>query len=512
MTLTADRGLNGLVGDRDRRSRTLGPRYSWASMQPFEPRPTAANRLAADPNRRTWDRLALRYVLWALLADVAVATTVATTTLTTMLGVEQDTIAAGVLTGLGFALTTALMRGYDVRSLGGGFGEFQSVVRGGLLLAAALMAVAYTTQIAVPRRLVLGAVPVTIVLACLARYAQRRVLHHRRRRGAAMMRTIVVGDPRQAARVVAEFTTAPYHGYEIVGTCVPEVDGDASALGEVPVLGAVGDVPQVVSDYAIDVVIVAGAVLSGEGLRRLSWALGRVGAELMVAPDLVEVHGPRLSLRPTSSLSLLAVEVEVPRRRLLAKAVLDRALGTVLAVLALPVIGVLALAVRFTSPGPAFYRQTRVGVNGTPFTLLKLRSMYVDADERRDELLEHSDRDGPMFKMRRDPRVTPVGRFLRRFSLDELPQLFNVVKGDMSLVGPRPPLLDEVATYHDAVHRRLHVRPGITGLWQVSGRADLSWEESVRLDLRYVDNWSVSMDAMILWKTARAVLSGTGAY
>src|SRR5690606_31012142 len=163
---------------------------------------------------------------------------------------------------------------------------------------------------------------------------------------------------------------------------------------------------------------------SGEGLRRLSWALGHVGAELMVAPDLVEVHGPRLSLRPTSSLSLLAVEVEVPRRRLVAKAVLDRVLGTVLAVLALPVIAVAACAVRLTSPGPAFFRQTRVGVGGRPFGLWKLRSMYVDADAQRDLLLDRSDRDGPMFKMRQDPRVTPVGRFLRRFSIDELPQLF----------------------------------------------------------------------------------------
>jgi len=168
--------------------------------------------------------------------------------------------------------------------------------------------------------------------------------------------------------------------------------------------------------------------------------------------------------------------------------------------------------VRLTSRGPAFFRQRRIGVDGREFTMWKLRSMYVDAEERKAALLIRSDRDGLMFKMHDDPRITRVGKLLRRYSVDELPQLWNVVRGDMSLVGPRPPLPQEVDAYHDAVYRRLRVRPGLTGLWQVSGRADLSWDESVRLDLRYVDNWSVAMDLMILWKTGRAVFGGSGAY
>jgi len=170
------------------------------------------------------------------------------------------------------------------------------------------------------------------------------------------------------------------------------------------------------------------------------------------------------------------------------------------------------VAVRLTSSGPAFYRQTRVGVDGVPFTMWKIRSMYVDAEVRKDALLTLNDRDGLMFKMHDDPRITPVGRLLRRYSIDELPQLWNVVRGDMSIVGPRPPLPAEVDEYHDAVNRRLRVRPGLTGLWQVSGRADLPWDESVKLDLRYVDNWSLAMDLMILWKTGRAVIGGNGAY
>jgi exopolysaccharide biosynthesis polyprenyl glycosylphosphotransferase len=234
--------------------------------------------------------------------------------------------------------------------------------------------------------------------------------------------------------------------------------------------------------------------------------------QLIVAPDLVEVTGPRLNLRPTAGAVLLEVQTGAPRSRMLAKAALDKVLGGALLLVAAPVIGAAAAAVRLTSAGPAFYRQTRVGVDGRTFTLWKLRSMYVDADQRRDAYLAQTDRDGPMFKMHADPRITKVGRVLRRHSIDELPQLLNVVTGDMSLVGPRPPLESEVATYADRVQRRLHVRPGLTGLWQVSGRADLSWEESVRLDLRYVDNWSLAMDLLILWKTFRAVVGGRGAY
>jgi len=217
-------------------------------------------------------------------------------------------------------------------------------------------------------------------------------------------------------------------------------------------------------------------------------------------------------LRPTAGLSLLEVETTSPRRRLFAKSTLDRTLGAAILLAVSPVIVAAAIAVRVTSRGPAFFHQRRIGVDGREFTMWKLRSMYTDAEERRAALLGDSDRDGLMFKMHDDPRITAIGRLLRRYSVDELPQLWNVVRGDMSLVGPRPPLPQEVDEYHDAVYRRLRVRPGLTGLWQVSGRADLSWDESVRLDLRYVDNWSVAMDLMILWKTGRAVFGGSGAY
>ena len=275
--------------------------------------------------------------------------------------------------------------------------------------------------------------------------------------------------------------------------CTMSLDDEAPA--STPVLGAIADVPRVVVDHAIDIVIVAGATLRGR-LRRLSWALDGAGAQLIVAPDLVEVHAPRLTLRPGRAESLLEVEVGSPpggcsRRRRLGRA------STVSSSRS-PPPAARAFAVRVSSPGPATppdaHRGRRRGC-------APRCAACVDADERRRALLAQNEGDGVLFKMKKDPRVTPVGRFLRRFSIDELPQLVNVVRGDMSLVGPRPPLGEEVAVYADAVHRRLRVKPGLTGLWQVSGRSDLSWEESVRLDLRYVDNWSVAMDLLILWKT-----------
>jgi exopolysaccharide biosynthesis polyprenyl glycosylphosphotransferase len=194
------------------------------------------------------------------------------------------------------------------------------------------------------------------------------------------------------------------------------------------------------------------------------------------------------------------------------KRMLDRLLGVALFVALSPLLAAIAIAVKRSSPGPVLFRQLRIGADGRPFQMIKFRSMIEDAEDRRGELDRQDEGNGVLFKIRQDPRVTRVGALLRRYSLDELPQLWNVIRGEMSLVGPRPPLLQEVIGYSDDATRRLRVRPGMTGLWQVSGRSDLSWEESLRLDLRYVDNWSLVLDATILWRTLRAVLSRTGAY
>jgi exopolysaccharide biosynthesis polyprenyl glycosylphosphotransferase len=266
--------------------------------------------------------------------------------------------------------------------------------------------------------------------------------------------------------------------------------------------------------HAVEVVAIAtDPELAGQSLRRLSWALEQRGIELIVSPGIIEVAGPRISVRPVAGLSLLHLErPSVSGGPHLMKAVFDRVLALAMIVVLAPLLLGLAVAVRLSSPGPVLFRQQRVGRAGVEFTMLKFRSMYADAEQRLGDLYALSDGNGVIFKLRDDPRMTPLGRWIRRFSLDELPQLFNVLRGDMSLVGPRPPLSEEVALYAADDSRRMLVKPGITGLWQVSGRSDLSWDESVRLDLRYVDNWSMTLDLLILWKTARAVIYGAGAY
>lgn len=447
----------------------------------------------------------------AVALDGVVAFVVSGAFLMGVLGVERTALLVAAASAVVFVVLVAILQGYDLHRLGDGPEEFQSVLRAGGWLGGVLVTVSYATMAEFSRTLVLVGLPSVVLASCLARYVHRRFLHAARRRGAAMRSTLLVGTIADIEDVAGRLSQSTYHGYRLAGVCLPSL-GDESTVGNLPVVGAVADIAQVVVDRAVDVVVVAGPALSPEALRRLSWALDRVGAQLVVVPGLVEVAGPRITLRPTAGLSLLELEVAAPRRRLVAKTVLDRVAGTILLAAASPIIVASALAVRLSSAGPAFYRQTRVGVDGATFTMWKLRSMYIDADRRRAQLADLSDGNGMLFKMRDDPRVTPVGRFLRRYSLDELPQLLNVVRGDMSLVGPRPPLGEEVARYEDAAHRRLRVRPGLTGLWQVSGRSDLSWEESVRLDLRYVDNWSVMMDLMILWKTLRAVLRPSGAY
>jgi exopolysaccharide biosynthesis polyprenyl glycosylphosphotransferase len=235
--------------------------------------------------------------------------------------------------------------------------------------------------------------------------------------------------------------------------------------------------------------------------------------DLVVSPGVVDVAGPRLTIQPVSGLPL--IHVEKPQYRgaqRLQKRAFDLLLSFVVLTGALPVMMLAAIAIKVTSRGAIFYRSERIGIDGEPFELIKFRTMVDGADGRLDDLKALNDSDGVLFKIRDDPRVTKVGRVLRRYSIDELPQFFNVLRRDMSVVGPRPPLRSEVDTYSDQVRRRLLVLPGITGLWQVSGRSDLSWEDSVRLDLSYVENWSIANDFLIAAKTVGAVFAAKGAY
>jgi exopolysaccharide biosynthesis polyprenyl glycosylphosphotransferase len=286
------------------------------------------------------------------------------------------------------------------------------------------------------------------------------------------------------------------------GRAIPILGDEDAATGSITVLGA-------------DTVAITGTEHLGPmGLRRLTWELDAFDVELVVSPCTVDVAGSRLTLRPMAAHPLL--NVQKPQYRG-AKRFQKRAFDVCFALFALlvtsPVLLITALVVKLTSKGSVFYTAERISADGQPFMMRKFRSMYDGADAQLAALLALNEVDGSvLFKMKEDPRITPFGRFIRRFSIDEMPQFLNVLRGEMSVVGPRPPLRREVATYDGEVRRRLLVKPGITGLWQVSGRSDLSWDESVRLDLTYVENWSMIGDLVIILRTVGAVLSRTGAY
>jgi exopolysaccharide biosynthesis polyprenyl glycosylphosphotransferase len=291
------------------------------------------------------------------------------------------------------------------------------------------------------------------------------------------------------------------------GTMLDEIAG-------VPVIGGLESVSAAIAGLAADTVaVVADRDLTRARLRSLAWELEVTGTDLCVAPALLDVAGPRTTIRPVAGLPLVYVDhPEFSGVRWIIKGLFDKVVAIAALMISAPLMAVITFVIVLGDGKPVLFRQPRVGKDGRTFTVYKFRTMVVDAEQRKAELAAYNDGAGALFKMRNDPRVTRTGRWLRRYSLDELPQLFNVLKGDMSLVGPRPPLPDEVARYTDYVRRRLAVRPGITGLWQISGQSDLSWEEAVRLDLRYVENWSLILDLQILWKSCPAVFHGSGAY
>ncbi len=426
--------------------------------------------------------------------------------------------AAGYL-WLGLALPAlwlaalALAGAYDARFIGVGTDEFRRVVNSGVCLTAAVAIVAYATKTEIARGYVVVALPCLTALDLLVRYWLRKRLHHLRTLGNCMRKVVVVGHPDVIGELAAVLRRDTYHGLSVVGACVlgpdcpDEIDGIPTAGGLVNVIS------EVQRTDADTVAVLACPEMSGARLRDLAWALEKSGTDLCVAPALLDVAGPRTTIRPTAGLPLLHMDhPEFTGARQLIKSVFDRAIALTALTVLLPLFIVIAAAIRLSDGGPALFRQTRVGKDGKLFTLCKFRTMVVDAEKRLAELTEQNDSDGLLFKIRQDPRITRVGRWLRRHSLDELPQLLNVLAGEMSLVGPRPALPDETSAYGDHVRRRLAVKPGITGLWQVNGRSDLPWDEAVRLDVRYVENWSFVLDLQILWKTWSAVWHGDGAY
>lgn len=427
--------------------------------------------------------------------------------------------APGFIAGVTAAILITSMivfRVWEPRVLGQGSEELRRLVKAVVAAAVMLSLTALAFEVGYFRPWVFGVLPATGLALVVSRYGSRLVLHGRRAQDRCMHSVLVAGSVDEVADLIDRTRRERHYGWVITGVCVPEtahLDPPGQVRG-VPVLGGLDDVADLVrrGDYRV-VAVAPDPYWSRSQIRQLAWDLEGVPAELVVAPALMDITGPRLHVSPIYGLTLL--HVSQPRfsgGRWVCKAAIDRLVALVALLLISPLLLAVAVVIKFEDGGPVLFRQQRVGKAGELFWMVKFRSMVVNAEQRLESLNEANEGAGPLFKMRRDPRVTRVGAFLRRYSLDELPQLVNVLAGEMSLVGPRPPLPAEVAAYGFDAMRRLLVKPGLTGLWQVSGRSDLSWEETVRLDLRYVENWSLAMDAAIVWKTAGAVLGGRGAY
>jgi exopolysaccharide biosynthesis polyprenyl glycosylphosphotransferase len=412
-----------------------------------------------------------------------------------------------------WVITVRVFGGYEKRFLGSGSDEFRRILNAGLSLTGALALISYAVNNELSRVYLLVSTQVIVLLDLLVRYALRKHLHKLRIRGQCMSTVVAVGHAPAVEQLISELRREPHHGLQVVAACLAG-DSPLAEVAGVPVVGDLDDAASVVRNLnAGTVAVLSCPEMDGMKLRTLAWELERTGTDLCVAPALLDVAGPRTTIRPTAGLTLLHVDhPQLSGPRQVVKDLFDRCSAALALLVLSPLMLAIAMAIRLQDRGPALFTQTRVGKGGEPFKIYKFRTMVVNAEARLAEVRDKNDSDGVLFKIRKDPRVTAIGARLRKWSLDELPQLLNILRGEMSLVGPRPALPEEAAVYADHVRRRLVVKPGLTGMWQVNGRSDLTWDETVRLDLRYVENWSFALDLQILWKTLSVIVHGSGAY
>ncbi|OBH21172.1 sugar transferase [Mycolicibacter terrae] len=485
--------------------------------------------LPATPRslRARWQH---RYADWLLASDVSVLSGVVALAQIVRFGtVTSGSLWAGygsvaysgvsVLIVFAWAVGLAIYHTRAPQVIGAGPEEFRRVWTATLSVFGVLAVVSTLFKLDIARGYLAIAFPLGFVALSVNRRLARAYVSAQRRRGRFLTAVLAVGELRSVTALARSLTRHPADGYAVVGVCTP--GGPQGGELVVPDLGRLRVFPYeddirhaIAASQADTVALTSAAVLGPDGIRDLSWQLEKLDVDLVVSPGIVDVAGPRLTVRPVADLPL--IHVDKPQYQG-AKRFQKRLFDVCFALLALlaagPILIVAAVAVKVTSPGPVFYLSERTGLDGLPFRMIKFRTMVVDADRQLAQLVDLNDSvGGVLFKIRNDPRVTRVGRVLRRYSIDELPQFINVLRGEMSVVGPRPPLPREVATYDQRVRRRLLVRPGITGLWQISGRSDLSWEDSVRLDLSYVENWSMLSDLVIAVKTVSAIGRASGAY
>jgi exopolysaccharide biosynthesis polyprenyl glycosylphosphotransferase len=468
-----------------------------------------------------------RYVGILAVTDAAVIAVAIGVALLARFGIEPATLdvlgmaaaywVVGGIVALVWVLALGAYGTRDPRMLGSGATEYRRVTGATAMIFGLLAIVFLLLKVDIARGFFAIAFPIGIVVLLGERWLWRKWLIRRREAGRFTSATVVVGPALDVRRVIAHLERLPGCAYRPVGVILDDDAGSqefATRERGLPVLGTTGNIAETIRRYEIDTVMVAGQPTGGgDFIRDLGWDLERTDAELMIASRLANVAGPRIHFRPAEGMPLMHVELPIYEG---GKHVIKRAFDVIVSATALfllwPLFVIIPILIKRDSRGPVFFRQERIGRNGQPFQMVKFRSMVDHAEDRLSELVEQSDGNGILFKLREDPRVTKLGRRLRTYSLDELPQLWNVLVGQMSLVGPRPPLPAEVERYEQHVLRRLYLKPGITGIWQINGRSNLSWEDSVRLDLYYVENWSLTGDLLILWRTVKVVLKPIGAY
>jgi exopolysaccharide biosynthesis polyprenyl glycosylphosphotransferase len=425
----------------------------------------------------------------------------------------------GVLT-LGVWLVALMFAGsYRAQCPGEGLREYRVPVVTALRLMALVAIASFAIHAAVSRVLVVVFFPSLVVTCLFTRWLLRQVVSRLRRKGYALNRVILAGDEGSIKKFAEHLFRDRRHGYQVVGVCVPggyglERQEFRTLHGAYPILGSPSGLVDAARRLSVDSVAVVGTPrFEDASLQQVAWQLERINVDLLVAPDVVDLAGPRIKINPVTGLPLLHItEPRIRGAGSWLKPCYERVLAVPLLVLASPLLLAVALAIVVDSGRPVFYRQRRIGFRGEEFEMLKFRTMVQGAEAMLPDLLAANEHDGPLFKIRKDPRVTRVGRLFRKCSLDELPQLFNVVRGQMVLVGPRPCLPQETEGFGEAAKRRFLARPGLTGLWQVNGRSDINWDEAVRLDLYYVENWSPFLDLTILYRTMRVVIGGRGGY
>ena len=414
----------------------------------------------------------------------------------------------------------AMLRTRSIRVIGGGIEEYRRIINASFWTFGIIAIVNLLAKIFLARGYLAVALPVGTIGLLVSRAMWRYYIAGKRTSGKYQTMVMAIGDRKAVTQLAQELTRNPRDGYVVVGAGIP---GYGPSRGktllvngrEIPILGDEAHAVAAIGQCGADTVALTGTErLGGQGLKQLMWRLETMDVDLVVAPGVMDVAEGRLALRPFGGFLLLHVEKpQYEGAKRFQKRAFDFGFALAALIGTSPLLIAAAIAVKLSSKGPVFYPSERIGLDGKPFTMLKFRTMVDGADRQVQQLLSlNESQGGVLFKIRDDPRVTPVGRILRRLSIDELPQFINVLKQDMSVVGPRPPLRREVMTYDGDVHRRLLVKPGVTGLWQVNGRSDLPWDESMRLDLSYVDNWSMASDFLLIAKTLKAVLARDGAY